>query len=266
MASQKQWPPQVCSPCGAEVPHCFCRQFGYCIFGQTPTEAVADTTEKVNAVLVAASTWCFVAFAVVAAVLYKPGDVDMNKFIAPAVSETFNKVFAIAIIGNSSLSILPTSYNTLICNIFRAKVIANQVWCMVNLMAFIAFYTMTFQGYAFMMFAMGWSVSMFVITAKWALPYAAAVAFLIITPLLCIPKEATSGFYYAVMAACWMLGFMTWSSMEGYTHIHQFSLYPDARVWAWKGPVTIEVPTKKDVPTAWGEDVPTAWGEAFDAE
>jgi len=247
---------RVGSPCGDGLHFC-CRQVGFCLFGKTPVGVVADKTDTVNAVLMCLGFWLFVAFAVAAACTYDP---IYYMPLTPTIP-TLGKVWSVALIVNGVLSLFPTYYSVIICNIFKAKILANQVWNMTNVMASIVFYSMSFEGYAFMMFAMGWSVAMFTVTARgsWRsgipIAYLADVAFIIVTPLLAVVDNMldtrSTCFYCFFAAACWFGGFTVWSSFEGYCHVHQFGLYPDKRLWQWKGPVTVQVPLSKEVPAAW---------------
>uniref|UniRef100_A0A7S2HBI7 Uncharacterized protein n=1 Tax=Haptolina brevifila TaxID=156173 RepID=A0A7S2HBI7_9EUKA len=246
------------------------RQLGFSIFFQTPTDAVIDKTDKLNAVLMSLAFWLFLATSTAAGCLYK--DEYYNDGQLSPSFPTLVRVFSIALIANGTLSLFPTGYCILICNIFKAKVIANQVWNVPLVMASIVFYSMSFEGYAFMMWAIGWSVAMFTVTARGSyldhlhpklacvpLAYIAAVAFVLVTLALASVENmvdaASTGFYASFAAACWFFGFITWSSMEGWAHVHQFGLYPDKRVWQFKGPQTMKIPLEKEVPGAWKGDV-----------
>ena len=241
------------------------RQLGFSIFFQTPANTVVDKIDKFNAVLMSLAFWGFVLTVVPAVYFYKPEYYQIR--LTPEYG-LLSKILSVALIGNGALSLFPTGYCILICNIFKAKVIANQVWNVPLVMAAILFYNCTFEGYAFMMWAIGWSVAMFTVTARGSfldhlgfispklanvpLAYVAAVAFTGLTFLLASVKEMADSestyFYASFAAACWFLGFMNWSSMEGWAHCHQFGLYPDKRVWQFTGPQVMKIPLDKEVP------------------
>jgi len=250
------------------------RQLGFSILFQTPTNAVVDKTDKLNAVLMSLSFWFFIVAAIAASVLYK--DEYYNDGRLTPTFPLLVKYLSIALIVNGTLCFFPTGYCILICNIFKAKVIANQAWNVPLVMASILFYSMSVEGYAFMMWAIGWSVAMFTVTARgswldhltWIHPalasvplaYLAAVAFILATVALASVEEMAdaqaTGFYASFAAANWFLGYMMWSSMEGWAHVHQFGLYPDMRVWQFKGPQMVKIPLEKEVPGAWNGDTP----------
>jgi len=250
------------------------RQLGFSVLFQTPANAVVDKTDKLNAVLMSLAFWFFVATAIPAALLYKDEYYAGGK-VTPTYPTTV-KVFCIALIANGVPSLFPTGYCILICNIFKAKVIANQVWNLPLVIASILFYSASFEGYALFMWAIGWSVAMFTVTARgsyldhltWIHPklasvplaYIAAGAFILATPLLAslenMVDAQSTAFYTTFAAASWFLGFMMWSSMEGWAHVHQFGLYPDMRVWQFKGPQLMKIPLEKEVPGAWNGNTP----------
>lgn len=118
----------------------------------------------------------------------------------------------------------------------------------------IVFLNAPFEGFPLMCFGMGWSVAMFVVTAKWALPYTAAVGFLFFSVLAGIPAASAgtiTSYWASVYLASWLFGFCVWSSMEGYAHVHQFAFTPDYRLWQYKGPITMEIPSSKEMPKAY---------------
>lgn len=253
---------RVGTPCGDELHHYLCRQVGFCVFGETPKGMVANGTDWLNAILMALSFWWFVTFAVAAAGMYR------REYYRPLTASIpdLHKVWSVALIVNGVLCLFPTYYSIIQCNIFKAKVIANQTWNIVNVWASILFFSLSFEGYAFMMFAMGWSVAMFTVTARGSwntlpgvgtvpLAYAAAVLFVALTPAFAAVEDMadarSTGFYFCFAAANWFLGFTVWSSMEGYAHVHQWAIYPDVRLWQWTGPTTLQVPLSKEVPSAW---------------
>ena len=143
----------------------FSRQLGFSIFFQTPANTVVDKTDKLNAVLMSLSFWLFVMTATSAAYLYKD-EYYNNGRLTPLFDPRLNRYWSIALIANGTLSLFPTGWCIFICNLFKAKVIANQAWNVPLVMASILFYSMSFEGYAFMMWAIGWSVAMFTVTAR----------------------------------------------------------------------------------------------------
>lgn len=239
------------SPCGPAFPHYFCRQFGYCVLGQTPKDVVVDTLDRVNAVIMAGTTWVFFISAIAAAVVYEDGNFD-EMYYKPKY-EGFNRVVAIILIINGVLSMFPTFYSITICNIFKAKVLANAVWNVPLVMASIAFTGNTLRGTALMQFALGWSISMFVVTGakeQRLLCYPSAVAFVVFAFIFGATEVAVD-FYPPFFVACFMFGFMAWNALEGYAHVDLFGRYPDQRVWLYSGPHTLECPPKSRVPSAY---------------
>jgi len=258
------------SPCGDDWHHYFCRQLGFCIFAHTPEGFVATKWDKINAILMASSFWLFLVTAVPAACMYPGNDQEsaigasLQGFRASLPNYPFFKIWCIAIAANSALSVFPTYWCITICNLFKAKIIANQAWCSALLFISISFLYQPFDGFSFMMFGMGWSVSMFTVTAGkvpnlWAhgnlLAIAAAVGFVSLVPCLASTAAAAgtmTTFHVFFFSACFFFGFMVWSSMEGYAHVHQFAVSPDARMLSWKGPIEVQVPMSSEVPEAWG--------------
>merc|ERR1712048_1277544 len=105
--------------------------------------------------------WLFIICAVVAVALYEDGDTDYDNPLEPLLPEAVIKIWSVALIGNGILSLFPTFWCIFICNIFGAKVVANQAWNVANVFGSIMFFQMRYEGVCMMMFVMGWSVSMF---------------------------------------------------------------------------------------------------------
>jgi len=248
------------SACGDGAMHCVCRQFGFCLFGSTPVDVECVPEDKFNAVCSAAGFWAFVGSSAYAASLYTAEEFTGAKL--EPLYPTFALVWPI-VIGINALTcgIFPFSSSILICNLFKATIIANQAWNVPMLMAAIAFYMRSYEGYAFMMFGMGWSVAMFYQqnvlfrfdkSPLWWLPYAPSVLFIAASPFLAM-TTAASEFQTAFFVACWFFGFTVWTSMEGYVHWHPFGGAPDARLNAYTGPAVLTFPPKHECPTAWND-------------
>ena len=273
------WDPKkpVQSPCGPDPLHILCRQFGYCLWAQSPEGQTVDTFDRINAYLMAGTDppsdfcippctllthglrlasagthWAFVFCAAMTYYLYKDG--DLNAAYVGTYPTVF-KYFAYALIINGIPSMFPSSYNILIANIFQAKVFANAVWNVPLVMGAIALFEGNVTGVGLFEFALGWSVSMFVTTGareNKLMCYPAAVVFTGIAIALATPASAPACFPY-LLAACYLFGFMIWDGMEGWPHIDVFGVYPDVRSWKWKGPEITYNPNKKIVPSAWAK-------------
>lgn len=176
----------VCSPCGPELPHYFCRQFGYCLFCCIPPALdKVDALDKANAIMMSVCTWLTFACAGLTAYMYSDDPAQLGEAVNPRWPFA-NNVFAIILIVNGVLSIFPGYYSITISNIFKAKVFANGVWSVPLVMAAVAFFHKTggvgsdLQGHCFLEFGLGWSVCMFVCTGareQKLLCYPAGVAF-----------------------------------------------------------------------------------------
>lgn len=226
------------SPCGPDNPHLLCRQFGYCLFGNTLPKPYhhIDGIDNVNAKLMAASTWAFAIFFIIAASIY-----DEKKLNLPYGTkyEDFNEYLAYALIINAILCAFPTGWNFMISNVFEAKVFANSIWNIVLGLGALALLNGDLKGVSTMQFALGWSISMFITTGareKKILCYPAALLFLIFAVIISMTKERNDNEYfnYSVQIASFMFGFMVWSALEGYPHVNNFGYYPDSRTDGWK--------------------------------
>lgn len=227
---------------------------------------IVDSVDKFNARLMALSTWLFFASTIMAACLYHWGKKWEEDWMGKTLRRSFylddmmprgHEIWCYALCINALLSLFPTYYCIIICNTFKTKIIANQALNAPLLPIVITFYYNRFDALGLMMFGIGWSVAMFVVTAGKGQPlaYIAAGAFIVFTPLCAITAAnagTMSNYQVFFNTACWFFGFMVWSSMEGYTHVHQFCIAPDARLYAWNGPVKIEIPNSKEVTTAYG--------------
>ena len=262
---------RVGNPCGDGAAHFLCRQLGFCMWGQLPVGFNGENVDKLNAKLMAVAFWGFIATAIPAAALYK------HEYYTTPLEMSIkhmNQVFSVVLIVVGVPCLFPTYFSISLCDIFKAKIIANQTWNIINVWAGILFYSLSFEGYAMVMFSMGWSVAMFTVTARgswrrlpdlWsALPdvgelplaYGGAIAWIGVTFLIGALRNMgndsrTAGFFICFAAANWFLGYVCWASMEGYAHVHQWTIYPDSRLWQWKGPQTLEVPPSKELPGSW---------------
>ena len=260
------------APCGTGIKHVCCSQFNYCLFGETPVGCViANPADKFNAKLMAVMTWALFASLIAVTITDSSSTIEnsygvfLRETLAGAGPDflhgaPWHKVWCYGLIINCVLSIFTTEYCILICNVFKAKPIANQAWCVPLMLIAIVFLNAPFEGYALMCFGMGWSVAMFVVTAKWALPYGAAVAFLFFSVLAGIPAASAgvvTNYWASVYVASWLFGFCVWSSMEGYAHVHQFAFTPDSRLWQYNGPITVEIPSSKEMPQAYYTSIPS---------
>jgi len=185
--------------------------------------------------------------------------------LGEGVTFPWRKLWCVALGVNCVLSMFPTFWSVTMVNFFKAKLIYNQTWTTVMLPLLIAYYYEPFKAFSFMMFGMGWSIAMFTVTSGrspnfWkhgnVLALGSGVFFTALIPYLGSSAARTgimSDYQVWFNLAAYFFGFMAWSTMEGYPHVHQWQISPDERLLAWKGPVAVEFPDSKQMPAKWGK-------------